>query len=299
MVKNGNIVEKITHTQPILEICLFSEFKQSDLQADELIRQQLSGQHRFDFYVWLWVTKGECWHELDFKKVQQCAGEWLLIYPQQVHHFLSMEGWDGWGMSFPAEWLSPQWGKIEQILPQRHFVTTEQSELLEPTLKQLKQYRYFNWRERNETLLLKSQLQSFMLLLQTLYVDNHCTVKQQNPRWQQFSQLLEQYFCEQHQVQFYAKQLACSEKTLSTTCLTYAGLPTKILINQRLLLEAKRLLVHTSQSIKHIALQLGFEEATHFNKFFKKNEQCTPKTFREQYNIGRKIIKSPNISRYY
>jgi transcriptional regulator, araC family len=54
-------------------------------------------------------------------------------------------------------------------------------------------------------------------------------------------------------------------------------------ITDRLLLEAKRLLIHTPQSVKQIALQLGFEEATHFNKFFKKQQHITPKVFRENY----------------
>ncbi|CDH99990.1 helix-turn-helix domain-containing protein [Glaesserella parasuis] len=73
------------------------------------------------------------------------------------------------------------------------------------------------------------------------------------------------------------------KKTLGSTCLAHTGLPAKMVINQRLLLEAKRLLVHTQKSVKHIALQLGFEEATYFNKFFKKYERCTPKGFRESY----------------
>jgi transcriptional regulator, araC family len=42
-------------------------------------------------------------------------------------------------------------------------------------------------------------------------------------------------------------------------------------------------LIHTPQSVKQIALQLGFEEATHFNKFFKKQQHITPKVFRENY----------------
>lgn len=49
------------------------------------------------------------------------------------------------------------------------------------------------------------------------------------------------------------------------------------------LTEAKRLLIHTPQSVKQIALQLGFEEATHFNKFFKKQQNTTPKAFRDSY----------------
>ncbi|MFW9288443.1 helix-turn-helix domain-containing protein [Glaesserella parasuis] len=116
-----------------------------------------------------------------------------------------------------------------------------------------------------------------------LYAANQPQKDRQNQRWQRFSQLLEQHFCEQHQVQFYATQLSCTEKTLGSTCVVHTGLPAKMVINQRLLLEAKRLLVHTQKSVKHIALQLGFEKATHFNKFFKKYEQSTPKHFRETY----------------
>ncbi len=78
-------------------------------------------------------------------------------------------------------------------------------------------------------------------------------------------------------------QLACGEKTLGTLCLAQSGLSAKAVITDRLLLEAKRLLIHTPQSVKQIALQLGFEEAAHFNKFFKKQQHITPKLFRKNY----------------
>ncbi|AUI66011.1 MULTISPECIES: helix-turn-helix domain-containing protein [Glaesserella] len=278
MAKTGNKIEIIQTAE--LEICLFSEFTQSDLQADELARQQLNAQHRFDCYVWLWVTEGECPHLLDFQQVTQQTGEWLLIRPQQVHHFLSMQGWDGWGLSFPAEWLSAELG---QTLPQKQQVTAEQAGLLELALKQLKQCRHFDWHGQTYQPLLQTQLHSFLALLTTLYAEKPSAQDHKKQRWQQFRQLLEQHFRSKHQVQFYAEQLACTEKTLGSACLAHTGLPAKTVINQRLLLEAKRLLVHTQQSIKQIALQLGFEEATHFNKFFKKYEGTTPKGFREGY----------------
>lgn len=283
MVKTRNKEELIPTLRAELEVCMFSEFSQSNLYTDELTREMLTEQHRFNFYVWLWVTEGECSHLLDFQTVTQKTGEWLLIHPQQVHHFLSMEGWDGWGLSFPAEWISSDLASIWQKLPQKHSITPEQVSLLQLALQQLKQYRYFEWQEHNYQPLLQTQLHTFLTLLITLYVETQPQEDHKNQRWKQFTQLLEQHFCTQHQVQFYADQLGCTEKTLGSTCLTYAGCSTKIVINQRLLLEAKRLLVHTSKSIKHIALQLGFEEATHFNKFFKKYEQVTPKSFREIY----------------
>ncbi|CDH99991.1 hypothetical protein [Glaesserella parasuis] len=68
MAKIGN-TQAIPTPQSALEICLFSEFNQSNLHADELTREMLAEQHRFDFYVWLWVTEGECQHLLDFQSV--------------------------------------------------------------------------------------------------------------------------------------------------------------------------------------------------------------------------------------
>jgi len=96
--------------------------------------------------------------------------------------------------------------------------------------------------------LIQAQLQAFLTLLITLYAQNMQPEDKQNLRWQQFNRLLEQHFSTQHQVGFYAAQLACSEKTLATLCLAQSGLSTKTVITDRLLLEAKHLLIHTSRT---------------------------------------------------
>ena len=51
--------------------------------------------------------------------------------------------------------------------------------------------------------------------------------------------------------------------------------------NDRILLEAKRLLVHTNLSIKEIGQELGFEDPAYFVRYFKKNSETTPVEFRE------------------
>ncbi|HHK5986976.1 TPA: hypothetical protein ACQWGQ_000682 [Neisseria subflava] len=96
--------------------------------------------------------------------------------------------------------------------------------------------------------MIQAQLQAFLTLLITLYAQNMQPEDKQNLRWQQFNRLLEQHFSTQHQVGFYAAQLACSEKTLGTLCLAQSGLSTKTVITDRLLLEAKHLLIHTSRT---------------------------------------------------
>lgn len=283
MAKIGNYAEITQIIRTELEICLFSEFWQSQHPDDEQARTQLGSQHRFDQYIWLWITEGECRHLLDFEQIVQKTGEWLLIRPNQVYHFLSMQGWDGWGLSFPAELLPAHLNQEWQNLPYRQVVDASHAELLLPALTQLKRFRYADWQNNNAHPLIQAQLQAFLTLLITLYAQNMQPEDKQNLRWQQFNRLLEQHFSTQHQVSFYAAQLACSEKTLGTLCLAQSGLSAKTVITDRLLLEAKRLLIHTPQSVKQIALQLGFEEATHFNKFFKKQQHITPKVFRENY----------------
>lgn len=82
-------------------------------------------------------------------------------------------------------------------------------------------------------------------------------------------------------MQHYANALGMSEKTLSRACLAAAGVPAKVVINQRLVLEARRLLAHTTLAVHAIGRELGFEEPSNFVKFFRKEAQMTPLAFRQ------------------
>jgi AraC-like DNA-binding protein len=104
----------------------------------------------------------------------------------------------------------------------------------------------------------------------------------QQANFRRFRQLLYTDFASRHQVQDYAAALGMSEKTLSRVRLAAAGAPAKTLINQRKLLEAKRLLAHTNRSVHAIGSELGFDEASNFVKFFRKESGTTPAAFRRQ-----------------
>lgn len=101
-----------------------------------------------------------------------------------------------------------------------------------------------------------------------------------------FRKLLDTDFAAQHQVQYYANALGMSEKTLGRVCMTAAGVPAKAMITQRLALEAKRLLAHTTLAVQTIGRDLGFEEATNFVKFFRKESGMTPLAFRNSLSAN-------------
>jgi len=98
-----------------------------------------------------------------------------------------------------------------------------------------------------------------------------------------FKDLLEQNFSRERSVNKYAAKLCISEKQLhkATTCLL--DKTPKQIIDERLLLEAKRLLAHSNQSIKEIAYALGYDEPTNFIKYFRKHTHSTPSEFRMHF----------------
>ena len=80
--------------------------------------------------------------------------------------------------------------------------------------------------------------------------------------------------------------LRCSTRALSRACRAVTGTSTKDVIDARVALEARRLLVHTDLPINAIARQLGFSEVTNFGKFFVRRVNMTPGAFRRKSKKG-------------
>jgi len=93
--------------------------------------------------------------------------------------------------------------------------------------------------------------------------------------------LVEQNFRKQHQVKFYAEQLNKSPKTLSNLFALYNHKSPLAVIQERIIQEARRLLIYTDKTAKEIAYYLGFEDAGHFGKFFKKQTGQSPLDFKK------------------
>lgn len=97
----------------------------------------------------------------------------------------------------------------------------------------------------------------------------------------QYNLLVEKHFREYHQVKDYAKLLFKSPKTLSNIFPKYGDKTPLMVINERIVLEAKRLLLYSNKSTDEIALELGYKDGGHFSKFFKKQEGQTPSVYKK------------------
>ena len=94
--------------------------------------------------------------------------------------------------------------------------------------------------------------------------------------------LVEEHFRTQRLIGFYAGKLAITPDRLNDHVKRVSGVTAGHLIRQRVLTEAKRALVFTSQPIHEISDDLGFADPSHFARFFRKQTGTTPHEFRAQ-----------------
>ena len=98
-----------------------------------------------------------------------------------------------------------------------------------------------------------------------------------------FNLLVEANFKSEHSVSFYAEQLCKSPKTLSNFFALYNNKTPSQVIQERIFIEAKRLLSYTGKTIKQITFELGFEDVSYFSNFFKKLAHISPLDFRNTF----------------
>jgi len=103
-----------------------------------------------------------------------------------------------------------------------------------------------------------------------------------------FNLLVENNYRKQHTVQYYADQLNKSPKTLANYFALYNQKSPLVIIQDRIILEAKRLLMYTDKSAKEIAYDLGYGDAAYFSNFFKKQTGMSPTTFRASTTLSAK-----------
>jgi AraC-like DNA-binding protein len=250
---------------------------------------------RADFFRLMGVMQGSASIMVDFSTLPLTSGTWLLIRPGQVVLYDFSSPWDGWQVVFKPEALLPRarsssadetalLRRLEDLGCLSQLDEPQQAQMLQTvTSMQADSQLPCDMELRNT--LMRLQLAAALLRLslwQTLMPARPDNSPSALANYKLFRQLLEIEFAAQHQVQFYAQRLGMSEKKMARASHAAVGLSPKACIAQRLVLEAKRLLAHTHWPVQTIADHLGFDEATNFVKFFRRELALTPTEFRTQ-----------------
>ena len=97
-----------------------------------------------------------------------------------------------------------------------------------------------------------------------------------------FNELIEAHYQQHWPLSLYAEGIGVTEARLNDVCRRIADLPSKRLVMERLMQEAKRLLLFTGSSANEICYQLGFKDPAYFSRFFQRNAQITPGEYRQR-----------------
>src|SRR5690606_22158182 len=101
-----------------------------------------------------------------------------------------------------------------------------------------------------------------------------------------FNEIVEKFYLKQRSLGFYANYYQTTSGNLSKKIKTLYGKPPSVIIRERLILEAKKLLHLTHKNISEIAYELSFEDEFYFSKYFKKEVGVSPKLYRQKVGIS-------------
>lgn len=95
-----------------------------------------------------------------------------------------------------------------------------------------------------------------------------------------FREALERRFRASPRIEAYCEELGATPSQLRAACLAIAGKPPLGLVQERLMLEAKRSLLYSNMTVAEIAYDLGFDDPAYFSRFFSAHAGRSPRAFR-------------------
>lgn len=251
--------------------------------------------HIHGFYQILYFRNAKGSHSVDFTQHPVEGNMLFFISPGQIHHFDRGGCLNGTILHFNENFLSDESSSESIFLKYNMFnafdtepfcrLSDKAADRLDLIIRNL-------WEEyANKELFahrdyLKYQVKLFLIEAQRAGNWNAgnslCLNNTANRTFIRFRQLLESNYKRMHTVKEYATALNLSPKTL-TNCVAESVRSTPLkLINDRIVLEAKRQLFYSDSKVKEIAYMLGFEDSSYFVKFFKRQSGCLPAEFREK-----------------
>ena len=244
--------------------------------------------HRKDYYFMAFIKKGGSRHWIDMTAYTIKPNKFYFTIPEQVH--LKEQGalLSGIMMSFTKDFLALDENRSLRNLPiiqnphHGHELDLNKNDQLfvEDILEKI--YLEYHAKGEWQRNMLLAYMEVLLIYLSRLYTGQFSQPKESPDRQllKKYLSHIEESYSEFHEVAAYADRMNLSAGHLSEFVKKQSGKPAIAHIHERLILEAKRMLLHSDDSIKEIAFQLGFEDASYFNKFFKRLTLQTPLQYR-------------------
>ncbi|MEO8761704.1 MAG: helix-turn-helix domain-containing protein [Bacteroidia bacterium] len=253
-------------------------------------KDHLIKPHRTNFYHIFLFENCQPVHYVDFQKIKIQPYSLLFIDKDRVHQFDQLLNYEGKVLIFTDEFFPDTKFLRSSIL----FNNLSEKPSLKLSDKDFDKFIAICDSiseeltlpfDNKKHFLLKNHLHNFLLVAEREKQKQDLVESKKGVDMDYtllFRDLLEINFIKLKAVSDYAKQMFISEKRLGQATAKIIGKTPKEIITERIILEAKRLLVHSNLSIKQIGQELGFDDPTYFVRYFKKHTVTTPVEFREK-----------------
>ncbi len=290
-------MKKVKNTIPVYDICSLNGHNHINNQiiaepfAAYLKRHpNLQAPHGHTFYHMLLFTKGKGYYTIDFEKFEVRPGQIYFMSPGQVHSWNFTGATDGYIINFDEKFLQQMLAN-EQYMEQFSFLRSNAPDCVIqtdnktfPAVRQIFEciLSEVHMQQSFTQDMICSLLAALFITIQRSIPNATTTIRplQGQLMLHNFRKLVNTYYHEKHLPKEYAEMLYITPNYLNALCNDLLGKPSGEVIRERILLEAKRLLVNAKLNISEIAFRTGFSDNSHFTKFFKKYTNITPEEFR-------------------
>jgi AraC family transcriptional activator of pobA len=244
--------------------------------------------HRHNSYVLVLFTNGSGTHDIDFDTFAIQSGSTFFLQPGQIHHWDLSDDIDGFVVFYSQEMYNLYFRqKTIDGYPFYNSLGNSPEMILNANeVKDLEPYFNIMLAEYQGNKMMKQDkiinlLDSIHIEMARKYNENNVLeTHSYNVKIRDFNTLLEKYFLTEKTPSFYASQLNITLKHLNRICNEILKKTTTQVITERIILEAKRMLMNKKRTVSEIASALGFDDYSYFVRLFKKNAGMTPTAFR-------------------
>nr|WP_321236747.1 helix-turn-helix transcriptional regulator [uncultured Psychroserpens sp.] len=249
--------------------------------------------HQLKFYNLIFFTQGSGRHFIDFNWYPVQENSLVYLTKEQVNAFEFSKNLKGFCIIFTERYFVDCFSNLSKDFVFRLF----NPQLFSPILQIPKQSdfnTYFNLLlnefNNSNSFNQKTIIESLFVILvskaehlkqnQTFHLKDSSKIK----IFQKFTSLIGKNLSNSRSADLYAKELAITYKHLNTVCKELVNKTAKNVIDDFVILQAKRNLINSTLKITEIAYKLGFEDPTNFSKYFKKNTGLTPNSFVKSFS---------------
>ncbi|MBF6607162.1 MAG: helix-turn-helix domain-containing protein [Flavobacterium sp.] len=251
--------------------------------------------HKHDFYASILFTAGSGIHEIDFNSYQVKPNSVFLLAPGQTHHWELSEDAEGIIFFHSKDFYESHY--VRDLLSDYTFFSNVQNqgvlyldqrmqEEIVPIFNKLLAVTHQDG-FRQKQLLLSLITQIYVQLDNILISDTSVQPTRHDGYYSaflKFQRMVEQHFLNEKSVSQYADWMNMTAKHLNRINQTIVSKSTLEIITDRVILEAKRILIFGDNNISQVAEQLGYSDYSHFSKIFKNKTGMTPTDFLKQYH---------------